>query len=98
MQSVDWFKAEVAPYLHGYEVEYRFFGNGDFGDLQQVEFSSESLGGEIDFWSSGRLAIHLVDYTNGKELMNSLWEAGEQDMRRSEELQKLRRLLLCLRK
>lgn len=94
MERIDWFKAEIAPYLREYEIEYRFFANGDFGDLERVEFNSESLGGEIDFWSSGRIAIHLVDYTSGKELMNSMWEAGEQDARRSSELQKLRHLLL----
>lgn len=33
MKDINWFKNEVAPYLTGYEIQYRFYSNGDFGPL-----------------------------------------------------------------
>ena len=72
MKGVAWFKKDVEPYLKGYEVKYKFFENGDFGDLNQVEFNSKERGGEIDFWSSGWLSVHLVDYISEDELVNTL--------------------------
>ncbi len=70
MKGIDWFKTNISPYIQGYIVEYRFFENGDLGDLNQVEFNSAENGGEIDFWSSGWLYVHLVDYIKGVELLN----------------------------
>lgn len=77
MKNISWFKEIIAPDLGKYEVKYKIFQNGDFGDLDQVEFNSEKIGGEIDFWSTGWLGIHLVDYIKGEELLNVLLEPSK---------------------
>jgi hypothetical protein len=72
MKNISWFKENIIPYLEGFEIEFKFYENGDFGDLNQVEFNSNEKGGEIDFWSTGWLGIHLVDYIEGEEILNVL--------------------------
>lgn len=92
MKDLTWFRKEVEPYLKGYDVKYKFFENGDFGDLNQIEFNSKEKGGEIDFWSSGRLSVHLVNYINGDELLNTLLNP-EQQKEKDKLLSKLKELL-----
>ena len=92
MKDVNWFKSEFEPYLKRYDVEYRFFEKGDLGDLYQVEFNSKEMGGEIDFWSSGWLNVHCVNYINGEELLNILLKP-EQSKEKDEILNKLKELL-----
>ena len=91
MKSVAWFKEEVEPYLKRFEIKYKFFEEGDFGELNQVEFNSKEKGGEIDFWSTGWLGIHLVDYIKGDELLNVFLEPHQENekenaMKRLQEL------------
>jgi hypothetical protein len=92
MKDFDWFKSEFEPYLKEYDVEYRFFKEGDLGDLNQVEFNSKERGGEIDFWSLGWLNVHFVNYANGEELLNVLLKP-EQSKEKDEVLNKLKELL-----
>ena len=87
-----WFKETIAPNLESYQIEYKFFEKGDFGSLDQIEFNSEGKGGNIDFWSSGWVGIHLVDYVKGDELINLLMEPNEQE-RINDNLEKLVSLL-----
>ncbi len=70
MKSPIWFRENIEPHLLGYEIEYKSFPQGDFGNLEQVAFNSDKNGGEIDFWSSGCLGMHFVDYVLGAELLN----------------------------
>ena len=72
--NIDWFKVRIAPHLDNYVLNYRHFENGDFGDLDQVSFESEKIGGEIDFWSLGRLSIFIWSYEKEKQLLNILLE------------------------
>ena len=67
-----WFKTSVASKMTGYELEYHFWNDGDFGSLNQVQFNSEKLGGAIDFWAQGWTGIHLVNYSKNVELLNIL--------------------------
>ncbi|MCA0236109.1 MAG: hypothetical protein LCH81_06980 [Bacteroidetes bacterium] len=92
MKSVVWFKEEVEPYLKGFEIKYKFFEKGDFGELNQVEFNSKEKGGEIDFWSTGWLGVHLVDYMKGDELLNVFLEP-HQEIEKENILERLRELL-----
>lgn len=92
MKDVLWFKEEIAPLLLGYDIKYKFFENGDFGDLHQVEFNSEVKGGEIDFWSTGWLGIHLVNFQENKELLNAFL-APYQEHEQLSVLAKLQELL-----
>ena len=77
MKDLDWFKKELAPCLHGYALEYRFFSEGDFGTLNQVIFSSGAKEGQIDFWGLGWVGIYLFDIQNQKEIMNVLIKPEE---------------------
>jgi hypothetical protein len=92
MKDFEWFKNMFASRFKGFEVEYKFFEKGDFGSLNQVEFNSLKKGGEIDFWSSGRLSIHFVDYEKGEELLNILLMPNQDD-EKDIAFQKLRELL-----
>jgi hypothetical protein len=79
MRDVNWFKKNIEPSLKGYEIIYKSFERGDFGSLNQVEFNSEKQGGEIDFWSTGWLGIHLVDYIKGEEILNVFLEPHQEE-------------------
>lgn len=94
--DINWFKDEIHPIIEqNYKLTYSFFKNGDFGDLNRVEFEGNEKGGNIDFWSSGWLNIHLVDYEKGNELLNVLVEP-QQEMEKNEAFIKLKRLLDCI--
>lgn len=43
MRDIEWFKKQIVSKLSGYEFEYKFFEEGDFGSLNQVEFNSEKI-------------------------------------------------------
>lgn len=93
MKNIIWFKEEVEPCMKNFEIKYKFFEKGDFGALNQVEFNSKEKGGEIDFWSTGWLGVHLVDYTKGEELLNVFLEPHREEekekvLRRLQELLK----------
>jgi hypothetical protein len=92
MKNFEWFKNMFASQFKEFEVKYKFFEKGDFGSLNQVEFNSLEKGGEIDFWSSGRLSIHFVDYEKGEELLNILLMPNQDDEKEIA-FQKLRELL-----
>jgi hypothetical protein len=91
--NIIWFKNDFVPLMkEGYALEYSFFENGDFGNLARAEFEGNGKGGNVDFWSSGWLNIHLVDYISGNELLNVLVEPQE-EKERSEAFKKLQELL-----
>ncbi|GGN10702.1 hypothetical protein GCM10010967_53230 [Dyadobacter beijingensis] len=77
MKDQTWFKIEIEPTLHDYDIEYRFFENGDFGTLNQVVINSTKKGGGIDFWEFGWLGIDLYDYEKEELLLNVLLEPHE---------------------
>lgn len=79
MINLNWFKEKMEPFLKGYEIKYKFFEKGDFGSLNQVEFNTEKNGGEIDFWSTGWLSIHFVDYVKGEEQINDFLEPHQEE-------------------
>jgi hypothetical protein len=92
MKDFEWFQAAFISFLKGFEVKYKFFEKGDFGSLNQIEFNSKEKGGEIDFWSTGRLSIFVWDYEKEEELLNVLLML-EQDNEKELAFQKLKELL-----
>ena len=74
MKDIEWFKNQIAPTLVNYELQYRFYNEGDFGSLNQVIIESPQRGGGIDFWGSGWLGIDIFDYEKGESLQNILLE------------------------
>lgn len=78
-KDINWFKQHIEPRLSAYEVNYRFFEEGDFGSLSQVGFEGKEKGGQIDYWGLGWLGIFLWDYVNEVELINILLSPDERD-------------------
>jgi hypothetical protein len=93
VNNIDSFKSELAPKLKGYKLEYRFFSEGDFGSLNQVEFNSSKIGGNIDFWGLGWLGIFVWDYRKEEQLLNLLIKPDQEDEKKIA-INKLELLLL----
>jgi hypothetical protein len=91
--DIKWFKEKLEPHLTAYAVEYGFFLNGDFGDLDQVRFDSKDRGGEIDFWSSGSMGAFVVDYSNGNVLLNVFFNP-QQVREKSAALSEIQKILV----
>ena len=83
-KDIEWFKKEISPNLGEYELEYKFFEEGDFGSLNQVEFNSKKIGGNIDFWGLGWLGVFVWNYEKEEEILNVFLEPHQ-----SEEKEKL---------
>ena len=90
--DIEWFKEEIFPNFKDYELNYRYFDEGDFGSLNQVEFNSNKIGGNIDFWGLGWLGIFVWDYENENEILNILLEP-KQEREKIEAFEKLKRLV-----
>ena len=91
--NIDSFKSELAPKLGGYKLEYKFFSEGDFGSLNQVEFNSIKIGGNVDFWGSGWLGVFVWDYQKEEQLLNLLLKPDEEEEKKIA-INKLKSLLL----
>ena len=63
--------------INGFEVEFRMFKDGTFGDLERIDINNSKFGGEIEFWSSGYIYYHLGDYETGEEYINKMFEPSE---------------------
>lgn len=71
-KDINWFKETIEPQLKKYEIEYRFYEEGDLGSLSQVVINSDKKGGGISFWGLGWLGVEIYDYKNDVELLNIL--------------------------
>lgn len=63
----------------GSKFEYKSVSakQGDFGDLEGVQFDSDHCGGFLYFWSSGSIQYHLYDYRLDSEvILNTLDPMG----------------------
>jgi hypothetical protein len=81
--NIDWFKSELAPKLEGYKLEYKFFNEGDLGPLNQVEFNSKEIDGNIDFLGLDWLGIFVLDYQKEEELLNQLIKPDQEEERKA---------------
>ena len=79
MIDIEWFKKQMISKLSGYEFEYKFFEKGDLGSLNQVEFNSEKIGGNIDFWGLGWLGIYVWSYEKEEQILNILLEPHQKE-------------------
>lgn len=78
-KDILWFKDNLEPIFKEYAVQYRFYEEGDFGSLNQVEFNSKKKGGNIDFWSSGWLGVFIWDYQEEVEIINILLNSDQEE-------------------
>lgn len=92
-KEVEWFEKEIAPALKDCRLNCRVFKQGDFGSLDQIEFDSASVGGNVDFWGNGWLGIFIWSYSEQKELLNVLISPNEYG-KKSNALDELKRILL----
>lgn len=53
---MEFFKKEVASLLSSFNLEYRNYSDGD---LEQVVFDTQNIGGNFDFGKSGWLGIYI---------------------------------------
>ncbi|WP_410881671.1 hypothetical protein [Myroides sp. DW712] len=90
--DVEWFKSEFSTKLKGYDLEYKFFNEGDLGSLNQIEFNSKKIGGNIDFWSLGWIGVFVWDFEAEVEILNVLLES-HQEKEKQEIFRKLEQLL-----
>ncbi len=60
---IDWFKSKLVGTLKDkFDIKYLSESNGDLGELEGVQFDSDSMGGYVYFWSSGYVGYQLMDY------------------------------------
>ena len=78
LKDIEWFKKDIASFFEGFELTYRFFSKGDFGSLNQVDFNSEKIGGNVDFWGLGWFGIFVRGYEKNTNLLNVLSEPNEE--------------------
>ena len=88
----DWFRHNIMNKLSGFDVIEKSFPSGDFGALEQIEFNSDKISGNIDFWSLGWIGILVWDREHEQELMNILCEPSEKE-KIEEAFNKLRLIL-----
>ncbi|SFQ23450.1 hypothetical protein [Parafilimonas terrae] len=86
------FKQELKHFFKQYEIEYRHFPEGDFGELQEVVFENKFKVGAIQFWGMDYLAIQLFDYQTQEMLINIIFEP-DQDAQKEKGLQNLVNLI-----
>ena len=91
-KDVEWFKKEISPDLEGYDINYKFFEEGDFGSLSQVEFNSKRIGGNIDFWGLGWLGVFVWSYEKEEQVLNILLEP-HQNEEKEKLIEKLKKIL-----
>ena len=93
LNDIVWFKKNVLPTLGEYKIKYLSFENGDFGDVERIEFEGKNKGGSIDFWSTGWIGIHAYNYKEEQEIINVLLEP-EEHLEKTKAFEKLQKILL----
>jgi hypothetical protein len=92
VKDFEWFKKAIVPNVKNYELKFKFFQEGDFGSLNQIEFNSKKTGGNIDFWGLGWLGIFVWNYETEEQMFNVLIEPHQEE-EKEKALEKLQELL-----
>ena len=87
--DINFFKKEIEPILVGYDFQYGSFPDGDFGDLERVEFEGHNKVGTIDVWSKGWISIDIYDLILDDQLLNLLLGPDEEQLKAIETLVKI---------
>ncbi len=76
----EWLTEHVISKLNSdFEVQERFYEHGDFGSLRQINFDTQNIGGNVDFWGKDWLGVFVYNYKEEKELLNVLIEANHNE-------------------
>jgi hypothetical protein len=70
--DVKWFKSQIEPLLTGYNIRYSSFKNGDFGDLDRIEFEYGNIGWCLDFWSKDCFGCQIFNFKLEESLRDVL--------------------------
>ncbi|MBN3215509.1 hypothetical protein [Pectobacterium polaris] len=87
--DINFFKKKIEPILVGYSFQYTSFLDGDFGDLERVEFEGNNKVGTVDFWSKGWISIDIYDLILDDQRLNLLLGPDEEQLKAIETLVKL---------
>ncbi|MDG1642596.1 hypothetical protein SB6421_04869 [Klebsiella huaxiensis] len=87
--NVNDFKNKIEPTLPEYLFEYSFFSDGDFGDLDRVEFKGHQKIGAVEFWSKGYVGIDIYDIQLDDQIFNILISPEEEPSEAIERLMKI---------
>ncbi len=78
-----WIDNNLIPVLkQKYVFKMSSFKDGDFGDLERIEFEGLDLMGTVDLWSLGWLDIHMIDAITVDEIMNYLVEPEKEELQK----------------
>ncbi|GKW06312.1 hypothetical protein [Pectobacterium carotovorum] len=87
--DINFFKKKIEPILVRYSFQYTSFLDGDFGDLERVEFEGHNKVGTVDFWSKGWISIDIYDLVLDDQRLNLLLGPDEEQLKAIETLVKL---------
>lgn len=78
--SVKYFDESIRPFMKGYAFKYAAFLEGDFGDLERVEFEGDNKIGGVEFWSRGWGGADVYDCVLNEQVFNILLSPEETDL------------------
>lgn len=62
----------MEPILEGCDFQYGSCPNGDFGDLERVEFEGGNKVRSVDFWSKGWISIDIYEHVLNEQQISLL--------------------------
>jgi len=80
MYNLEWFENIFASKLQILQTEKSFFKDGQFGDLERIEFENDKKFGTIEFWSQGWINMDIYDCNIDDQIFNILLSPDEKDM------------------
>ncbi|WP_439213325.1 hypothetical protein [Duffyella gerundensis] len=75
--DVSLFNEKAKPLFKDFTAKYSCFANGDFGDLERIEFEGFNKLGTVEFWSEGWVGIDIYDCRLDDQIMNILLSPEE---------------------
>jgi len=79
MYNLKWFEEKFSSKLQNLQTEKSSFKDGQFGDLERIEFESEKKFGTIEFWSQGWINMDIYDCNIDDQIFNILLSPDEKD-------------------
>ncbi|RON53983.1 hypothetical protein [Pseudomonas frederiksbergensis] len=75
--NIKYFDESIKPLMKGYSFKYAAFLEGDFGDLERVEFEGDNKVGGVEFWSKGWVGADVYDCVLDEQIFNVLLSPEE---------------------
>lgn len=78
--NIDYFNEHIKPLLKNYSFKNSSFSNGDFGDLERIEFEGRGKVGAVEFWSMGWMGVDVYDCILDDQVLNVLLSSEEKEL------------------